>query len=210
MTSLGAPGAGPGGLHAQLVDALGHRIVYARRIALGRLIALGRRITHARPITLGRRITHARPITQARPITHGGFPVSGGFPVGGLVSPGRVKSEYEMSRTVVREALCSLEVLGMVRGQRHNAGATVQPQESGALVNTQVIARRADVPDASPDRREQVVEAIAAMDAAAAQAAATATAAQSVAATTAAQAVAAVLVRASRVEVLGSAPAWER
>ncbi|MET7337393.1 FCD domain-containing protein [Nonomuraea sp. NPDC005650] len=99
MTSLGAPGARPGGLHAQLVDALGRRIAH------------------------------------------------GDLPVGSLVSPERVESEYEVSRTVVREALRSLEVLGMVR-PRHKVGTTVQPQESWALLNPQVIAWRADGPDA--------------------------------------------------------------
>ncbi|WP_431931914.1 FadR/GntR family transcriptional regulator [Nonomuraea jabiensis] len=160
--------------------------------------------------------------------------------MGGLGFPERVESEYEVSRTVVRGALRSLEVLGIIRA-RHKAGTTVQPQESWALRNPQVIARPADSPDAdsqlgelrtlrealevaaariaalggqqdliatlrachsdrhqfftadtaaSLDRHEQVVEA---MDPA-----------------LAVQAAAGALGRASRDEIVGSAPAWER
>jgi DNA-binding FadR family transcriptional regulator len=106
MTSLGAPGSrSGGGLHAQLVDALGRRIAH------------------------------------------------GDLPVGGIVSPERVEAEYEVSRTVVREALRTLEVLGMIR-PRHKVGTTVQPQESWALLNPQVIAWRADGPDADTQLAE--------------------------------------------------------
>ncbi|MEW1841797.1 FCD domain-containing protein [Nonomuraea angiospora] len=130
-----------------------------------------------------------------------------------------------MSRTVVREALRSLEVLGMVReylrdmrdayGRRSRSAfvsadtgfhRTVLRGADNAvlsrLVQTLIATLHARYSDrhqfftadtaASLDRHEQVVEAIAAMDPAAARAAAAA------------------LVRASRVEVLGSAPAWER
>ncbi|MDN3353657.1 FCD domain-containing protein [Actinomadura sp. DC4] len=84
---------------------------------------------HARLVdALGRRIAH------------------GDLPVGGLVSPERVGSEYEISRPVVREALRTLEVLGLVR-PRHKVGTTVQPQAAWALLDPQVIAWRADGPD---------------------------------------------------------------
>jgi DNA-binding FadR family transcriptional regulator len=99
LTSLGASGARPNGLHAQLVDALGRRIAH------------------------------------------------GDFPVGGIVSPERIGAEYEVSRSVVREALRALEVLGMVQ-PRHKVGTTVQPQARWALLNPQVIAWRSDGPEA--------------------------------------------------------------
>ncbi|MEV0383180.1 FCD domain-containing protein [Nonomuraea sp. NPDC050643] len=71
----------------------------------------------------------------------------GDLPVGGLVSPEHVEAEYEVSRSVVREALRTLQVLGMVR-PRHKVGTTVQPQASWALLDPQVIAWRSDGPDA--------------------------------------------------------------
>jgi DNA-binding FadR family transcriptional regulator len=99
LTSLGASGARPNGLHAQLVEALGRRIAY------------------------------------------------GSFPIGGVISPEGIGAEYGVSRPVVREALRTLEVLGMVR-PRHKVGTTVQPPAKWALLNPQVIAWRAEGPDA--------------------------------------------------------------
>jgi DNA-binding FadR family transcriptional regulator len=71
----------------------------------------------------------------------------GDFPVGGVISPEQIEAEYEVSRSVVREAIRTLEVLGMV-WPRHKVGTTVQPQSSWALLNPQVIAWRSDGPDA--------------------------------------------------------------
>jgi DNA-binding FadR family transcriptional regulator len=84
---------------------------------------------------LGRRIAH------------------GDFPVGGVISPEGIGAEYEISRPVVREALRTLEVLGMVR-PRHKVGTTVQPQAKWALLNPQVISWRADGPDADTQLSE--------------------------------------------------------
>ncbi|GAB3837618.1 FadR/GntR family transcriptional regulator [Kribbella italica] len=71
----------------------------------------------------------------------------GDLPVGGVVSPEQVEAEYAVSRSVVREALRTLEVLGMVR-PRHKVGTTVQPQTAWALLDPQVIGWRSDGPDA--------------------------------------------------------------
>ncbi|MGC4938723.1 FadR/GntR family transcriptional regulator [Kribbella sp. DT2] len=71
----------------------------------------------------------------------------GDLPAGGVVSPEQVEAEYEVSRSVVREALRTLEVLGMVR-PRHKVGTTVQPATAWALLDPQVIAWRSDGPDA--------------------------------------------------------------
>ncbi len=78
---------------------------------------------------LGRRIAH------------------GELPVGGTLSPEQVESDYEVSRSVVREALRTLEVLGMVR-PRHKVGTIIQPQAAWALLDPQVIEWRSDGPDA--------------------------------------------------------------
>ncbi|SEG67691.1 transcriptional regulator, GntR family [Actinacidiphila yanglinensis] len=71
----------------------------------------------------------------------------GDLPVGSVISPEQIGAEYEVSRSVVREALRALEILGMIR-PRHKAGTTIQPQATWALLNPQVIAWRADGPDA--------------------------------------------------------------
>jgi DNA-binding FadR family transcriptional regulator len=71
----------------------------------------------------------------------------GDLPVGSVISPDRIGADYEVSRSVVREALRALEILGMVR-PRHKAGTTIRPQSSWALLDPQVIAWRADGPDA--------------------------------------------------------------
>jgi len=70
----------------------------------------------------------------------------GELPVGGVVSPEQVEADYQVSRSVVREALRTLEVLGMVR-PRHKVGTTVQPQAAWALLDPQVIGWRSDGPD---------------------------------------------------------------
>ncbi|MWA02685.1 FCD domain-containing protein [Actinomadura sp. LD22] len=77
----------------------------------------------------------------------------GDLPVGEVISPEQIGAEYEVSRPVVREALRTLEVLGMVRA-RHKVGTTVQPQARWALLNPQVIAWRADGPDADVQLKE--------------------------------------------------------
>jgi DNA-binding FadR family transcriptional regulator len=71
----------------------------------------------------------------------------GDLPVGSVISPEQIGAEYEVSRSVVREALRALEILGMIR-PRHKTGTTIQPQAAWALLNPQVIDWRADGPDA--------------------------------------------------------------
>lgn len=67
--------------------------------------------------------------------------------MGSVISPDQIGTDYEVSRSVVREALRALEILGMIR-PRHKAGTTIQPKAAWALLNPQVIAWRADGPDA--------------------------------------------------------------
>ncbi|WP_328459258.1 FadR/GntR family transcriptional regulator [Streptomyces sp. NBC_00448] len=71
----------------------------------------------------------------------------GDLPVGSVISPEQIGAEFEVSRSVVREALRALEILGMIR-PRHKAGTTIQPQAGWALLDPQVIDWRADGPDA--------------------------------------------------------------
>jgi DNA-binding FadR family transcriptional regulator len=67
--------------------------------------------------------------------------------VGDVVSRDRLEVEYDVSRSVVREALRTLEELGMVRS-RHKVGTLVHPRTAWALLNPRVIAWRADSADA--------------------------------------------------------------
>jgi DNA-binding FadR family transcriptional regulator len=77
----------------------------------------------------------------------------GELPVGSVISPEQIGAEYEVSRSVVREALRALEILGMVR-PRQKAGTTIQPQAAWALLDSQVIAWRAEGPDADTQLAE--------------------------------------------------------
>ncbi|WP_410600026.1 FadR/GntR family transcriptional regulator [Amycolatopsis sp. lyj-90] len=76
----------------------------------------------------------------------GGRIATGEFAVGSVLSTERIEQEHGVSRSVVREALRTLTVLGMVR-PRHRIGTTVLPVASWNLLDPKVIAWRAHGPD---------------------------------------------------------------
>jgi DNA-binding FadR family transcriptional regulator len=77
--------------------------------------------------------------------------VDGSLPTGAVLTAASLEDEYSVSRTVVREAVQSLETLGMVASRRR-VGITVQPRESWDAFAPRVIAWNLG----SPHRKAQL------------------------------------------------------